>query len=236
MKNKFTPNIDFLKIVAVVIMVIDHVNHIIFRRAYWEMTALGRVAFPLFAFILVYNFYYHTHNQLKYLKRLLLFALISQPFFSLAVGNEFSIFVTLSLAVATLYLFNKPGKKYFPFLFLPAVWLVVGSIFHLPDVDYGVLGVLMVYSLGLFIKDYKWYNGVLSLIFLALINLKGFTQTDFINVASTFLAIFVILFSQKVHPDGILKKYKYWFYIFYPAHLLVLFIIRLLLVYYKVVV
>lgn len=234
MKNKFVPNIDFLKIVAIVTMAIDHVNHIIFRRAYLEMTAIGRLAFPIFAFILVYNFYYHTHDQKKYLKRLLLFALISQPVFSLVIANEFNIFVTLSLGVVALYLFNFPGKKYYPFLFLPAVWFLVGTILRLPDVDYGVLGVLLVYSLGLFVKDYKWYDGILVLIFLSLINLKGFDLVNLVNVTSTFFVIPIIWFSQKVLSDGFLKRYKYWFYIFYPAHLLVLFIIRLALVYYKV--
>lgn len=229
-KINFKPNIDFLKITAIITMVIDHFNFIIFDRRYEFLTCVGRLAFPLFAFILVYNFYYHTHNQVNYLKRLLIFALISQPVFAFAISPyRFNIFFTLFLGATALLVFNKERLRLYPYLILPVLWGLFS--FYLPgfDVDYGLAGVLFVYTLGIFVEYFNIVWGIGALLFMAFINFKGVDLNSWLKVISGLSSVVIIYFSQFFHSKkSIFIKYKYWFYIFYPAHLLVLFIIRLL--------
>src|SRR5258705_144389 len=68
-----------IKVIAIVAMIIDHMGLFFFPQ-YFIFRIIGRLAFPLFAWLIA-NGAYHTHNIGKYLQRLYLFALISQiPF------------------------------------------------------------------------------------------------------------------------------------------------------------
>jgi len=225
------PNIDFLKIFAIITMAIDHINHIIFAREYIYLTYVGRLAFPLFAFILAYNFYYNTSNQTKYLERLLIFALISQPFYFLAVGTtNLNIFFTLALGMACLLFFNKKKTWYLPYLVLPLIWLVLSQNSGIPNVDYGLPGVLLVYSIGLFLKNYQTAYGFLVGIFLILINLKIIALYSAYKAMASILSIPVVYLSQFVKGNlRVLFKHKYFFYIFYPGHLFLLWLIKLVI-------
>lgn len=82
-----------IKLIAAVSMLIDHAGCVLGYTntlnalPILAMRSLGRMAFPLYAFLLV-NGFEHSHNRLKYLKRLFLFAAVSQMPFSLAVTQR----------------------------------------------------------------------------------------------------------------------------------------------------
>jgi len=232
LKSKpLNPNIDFLKMFAIITMIIDHINHIIFAREYFYLTYIGRLAFPLFAFILAYNFYYNTSNKTKYLERLLIFALISQPFYFLAVGaTDLNIFFTLGIGMVCLLFFDRKKLWYLPYLILPLIWLVLSQGSGILNVDYGLSGVLLIYSVGLFLKNYQTAYGFLVGIFLILINLEAITLYSLYKVLASILFVPVVYLSQFVKGNlRALFKYKYFFYIFYPGHLILLWLVKLVI-------
>ena len=73
-----------LKLIAVVSMLIDHAAYSLFLagvftgKGYVYMRAVGRIAFPIFAYMIV-NGFEKTHDVRRYFSRLALFAVISQP-------------------------------------------------------------------------------------------------------------------------------------------------------------
>ena len=83
--KKFLSNFD-LKILAIITMTIDHIGAIVYPNID-IFRIIGRVSFPIFAFLLVEGFK-HTSNKLKYFLRLILFAIITQPIYDYAFNNH----------------------------------------------------------------------------------------------------------------------------------------------------
>ena len=75
-----------LHIMAMIFMLCDHLWGTIVPGNDW-LTCIGRIAFPIFAFMIVEG-YYHTNNLKKYVQRLLCFAIISEIPFNLALGSS----------------------------------------------------------------------------------------------------------------------------------------------------
>ena len=74
-----------LHIIAMILMLCDHLWGTIVPGNDW-LTCIGRISFPMFAFMIVEG-YFHTSNLKNYVKRLLIFALISEIPFNLAMGS-----------------------------------------------------------------------------------------------------------------------------------------------------
>ena len=104
-----------LKIIACISMVLDHIKYAVPELRNFVTINFGRIAFPLFAFMVVEG-YVHTKNLKKYYTRLIIFALISQiPFmlFRTLVGEwkMLNIMVTLLLGLSAITVYNKVEKK-----------------------------------------------------------------------------------------------------------------------------
>ena len=110
-------NVLILKIIVLLSMIIDHYGAI-FHSGVDMYRIIGRLAFPIYAFLLVEG-YSHTSNVKKYASRLFLFALISECPFDLAFYSKLefmhqNIFFTLFIGLVLMCLLdNKDGKYNF---------------------------------------------------------------------------------------------------------------------------
>ena len=130
----------WLKVIALVFMFIDHAGKMLFPNVP-EMRILGRIAFPLYAWCMVVGFHY-TKNVPKYLLRILLTGLLSQPLYMIALNhtwNQPNIFLTLFLGLCALWGIRE--KKWFSHIWAPAAALALATVLK---VDYGWKGVLLI--------------------------------------------------------------------------------------------
>lgn len=136
-------NTGLLKVIALVFMFIDHAGKMCFPGML-EMRILGRIAFPLYCWCLVVGAS-HTHSFPKYLGRIALVGLLSQPLYMAALNHPWekaNIFLTLF--VGLLGLWGMREKRWLSHIWAPLLALVLAQV--LP-VDYGWKGVLLVFLL-----------------------------------------------------------------------------------------
>lgn len=227
-----------LKMIAIITMAIDHIGAIIVEnmaaqkqaQALWTLDSwlrgIGRLAFPLFCFFIVEGFHY-THDRRRYAVRLGIFAVISEVPFDLAFnGGPFNIYDnnvmwTLLLGLLSIWalntFFRKIREKFsgapamgLEILSIAAVTLVADLIEEfILNSDYGIGGVvaiIIMYLLG----THKLIGFALAVIWLGLA--CGHSEWY-------ALADLVPLYFYHGRQG---RKMKYFFYIFYPAHLLII--------------
>lgn len=213
-----------LKMIAIITMLIDHIGVVMIpsnTTAYLIFRSIGRLAFPIFAFLIVEGFY-HTRDVKKYLARLGIFALVSELPFDLAFYGNFymghqNIFFTLFLGLLLIVLMkeveSKFSKKEVLLNLINSILIISFCViaFFL-EVDYNFLGVLLIVAFYLF-------RGHKILLVLSLLIIFGAILGG-ISVLATLSMAFIAIYNGK---KG--KSMKYFFYTFYPAHLLILFLI-----------
>ena len=255
-KNIFLEGLDSftLHILAISFMILDHSWNVFFvnQNQIW-MNLLGRLAFPIFAFMLVEGFY-KTKNRSKYLKRIFIFAVISEIPFNLLVSTSVfgspSIFFpynnvlwTFGIALYMLVLFEKIKNKdnlpvtvkIFGKIIISILAMFITRLIVSDYREYGIMMVLVFY----FFRSKKWWNFIAQVILLAWINIFliwGYNVTlncfgNEINVSSQSFAIFSLVFIWLYNgKQGIHNKItKYMFYSFYPLHLLLIVMIYIFL-------
>ena len=111
MTKKIGLNSFWLKMIAITTMLIDHVGAVLLPQ-YPILRIIGRIAFPIFCFLLVEGFM-HTHDVIRYMTRIGLFALISEIPFDLLFygrildGTHQNVFFTLFIGLVMLYYLTK---------------------------------------------------------------------------------------------------------------------------------
>lgn len=233
-----------LKYFALFTMTLDHIGAVLLTpdsTGYTLFRAIGRMAFPIFCFLLVEGFF-HTRSHMNYLKRLFVFALISElpfdmAFYQFPVNREPSslfchqnIFFTLALGFFAMYMAERFLRTAPFFAFLS----VIGSIFlaQILRFDYGGLGIIIIL---LFYGYRRFYSHLsrLSAYTLALIPflLLGDWKQFFVLFT---LPLFLLYHGQRgnMAPGGRrVPGGKYFFYWYYPCHLLFLGIIYFTITY-----
>lgn len=141
LRSPASPNKDqsLLKLVAILTMIVDHLGVVFFPGTLW-LRVIGRIAFPLFCWGIVVGAE-KTGNWKAYALRLLALAVISQPFYMLALNHsltQFSVMVTLLLGLLAIVGMQK--KRYGSQFWAPAICLLLGAGFQM---DYGWRGVLL---------------------------------------------------------------------------------------------
>ena len=204
-----------LKCIAVFSMLVDHIGAFLFPSQVW-MRYVGRLAFPIFGFLVVEGFL-HTRSMTKYMGRLLLFALISEVPYDLVCYNTLdykdhqNIFFTLLLALICMYALQTFREQ---FLQAVGVLVVVGALTHyIIKPDYGIGGIVMILCFYLFrMRRMEQFLSV------AAINICYYGE---IQRAGALALIPIWFYNGKKGPSA-----KYFFYVFYPVHLFLLYLIR----------
>ena len=231
-----------IKIIAITTMLIDHIGFILLdNNIYCRL--IGRIAFPLFCFLLV-NGFHHTSNKTQYLIRMLSFSFISELFFDFSCFNKIdlshqNIFFTLSFGLITIittekykeYIserlqYAKDSLIYKFIMIIGIVWLVgfFMACNHTLCADYGWFGIILIYSIHLFYGN-TFKNNLLVSLAIIIVNIINFIiSNNFIELFSIFSIIFILLFKNK--KVKVPKCIKLFCYIFYPLHLLILFLIK----------
>lgn len=218
-----------LKIIALIAMTVDHIGYQLYPASEW-MRVVGRLAFPIFAYMIAEGARY-TKNRKKYLGMMLGLGVICQLVYFFAMDSLYQcILMTFSLSIILIYALDHALKRKTPDAWILLILVFIAVFFLvciLPmlltntdyGVDYGIWGVLFPVFVYLGGKN-KWAKLALAtipLIFLAL----AYTNQGYALFALVPLALYN-------GTRGKLKM-KYLFYIYYPLHLVIIYAIGLLM-------
>lgn len=220
-----------LKLAAALAMLIDHIgavlieNTSLYQMESWTIAAvicrlIGRLAFPLFCFLLVEGFL-HTSNLKKYIAKIGIFAVLSEAPFDLALFGKITLFrqnVYFTLFIGLLMLaavqaagekvFNAIGKALFQ---AGVVVLACGAAFFFLT-DYSYMGILLIAVFYFLRNDPKKKCVAGGILFLY-------------ELTSIFAFFMIYRYTGKKGESVIPRRAFYWFY---PLHLLALWGIRYL--------
>ena len=221
-----------LKIIAIMGMTLNHVAIIYAKDVSalirWVLQGMGGVTFPIMAYLLVEG-YRHTSNTKRYAMRLFIFACIAElPFRFFLSNSRGNVLFTFLLGFVAIYFYDKMVKKVTKELFFFVFFvLVCVSVFF----DWGGIGVLLIFFYYM-IHD-KWKRVVVPYLILATfflleisINIVRMNQLNVLRDIF-FLLGCTLSIPLLLHYNGERgKSVKYFFYVYYPAHILVLGILR----------
>ena len=226
-----TLNRNQLKYIAIIAMLIDHIAWTFIPTATATaqiMHFIGRLTGPTMAFFLAEG-YEHTGNKQKYGIRLALFAFISWPCFSfLKTGSPLSIrpgvIYTLFLGFLTIYIWDQTGVSKF--------WKTVATItlcvFSLIG-DWGIFDVILPLTLWSYRNnEKKKWTAFLVICVCAIVYYTDFAAPLWQSVYTLGILMtwFVLKYGYNGQPGRKTPFNKWIFYAFYPAHLMLLGIIR----------
>lgn len=218
-----------LKILAILAMSLDHIAAVFLspiNMPYLLMRGFGRIAFPIFCFLIVEG-YYHTRDVKKYMIRLAGFALVSEIPFDLCFYQKpfywqhQNVFFTLALGLITIYAIDEIKKRfstsYIKALVLQfAVIILAMTTAWFLSTDYSMLGILIIIV---------FYVGRGNIIQIAIsICIVTLYLGNTFQLYSLLALIPIYLYNGKKGPSM-----RYVFYVFYPAHMLILYVMSSLI-------
>ena len=202
----------------------------------FDLQSVGTIAFPLFCFLLAEGFRY-TRDKKRYIGLMFIFALISEIPFDIGFFSEYSqmegtfpfylkyqnVFFTLFLGLLTLVCLERLSCKSeirtekIKSVILQVICVaVLALVAELIRCDYGMQGILFI-SAFYICRNHRIYQ-----VLLFLLAYMGATGNQ--PPLCTLLACLIILLYNGKRGK---LKLKYFFYAFYPAHILVLYLIQI---------
>lgn len=213
-------NYEFLKLTALLTMLIDHTGYIFFPE-YEFLRWIGRLALPLFMYQYIIGFE-KTSNQLKSLRNIWVFFLISQiPFtlmlniyqYSDSLNVTLNIFFPLALGYTILYIWVHLKKHILLKIF---ILIILFTITFFVPMDYSWFVPITLF-LMYFLKD-KFYLQLLIFAVITLFTIQINLFSNYQAIAIIGLALAPILYKVKMN----FIIHKYFHYMFYPIHILIL--------------
>lgn len=201
-----------IKLLAAIFMVIDHIG-VVFFPGDPAFRVVGRLSFPLFAWLLAQG-EQHTQDIRRYLGRLLIMALISQPLYSLLFEvRQLNILVTLALGLVVIRLGKQFPDYRYPF------WGVGIVLAGLIPMDAGAYGLCVILLIAAWkpnqpqIVQLCWW---LMWIMLHLLYVLALELSSVVQLWAIPTPLLLYFTHQARGPKA------RWFYIFYPGHLALL--------------
>ncbi|MCX7748066.1 MAG: conjugal transfer protein TraX [Clostridia bacterium] len=243
LKSKVFVSSFVLKCIAIISMTIDHIGVLLIPPdSSVPFRSIGRLAFPIFCFLITEGYQY-TKNIQKYLIRLLIFALLSEIivdkifFSSYFYIQSQNIFFTLFIGLLTMIgmdycqyfsdkikekiISNSPIGKFFNLtleFILRVIVLIIAILTTLIiKPEFSLLGLAMILAFYLF-KN----KPVLIIVSTILINILYF---EWVQLFACLALVPILLYNGK---EG--RKLKYFFYTYYPIHLILIFLISFVIV------
>jgi hypothetical protein len=213
-------SLECLKWIAIFCMTVDHVNKYLFNGTIPYLFEIGRLALPLFIFVLAYNLnrpgVLAKEKFTRIAIRLFVFGLIATVPFVLLGGVDkwflpLNVLFTLLAISSIVFCFNHGGLV-------------------------GITSAIVIFALGGAVVEFGWiaiYLGVMTWaalkfksIAIALGAVVGCIALAKINLNYfAVLALPVISFLLFFNPK--IPRLKYVFYVYYPLHLIILFLVRI---------
>ena len=231
MKTKILPQ-EALKLIACITMLIDHFGHAIVPglpvsymvELYYACRIIGRVAFPIYCFLLVEGMC-HTKHAGKYIMRLAIGILLAElPFDILFEGGiswaAQSVMVTLTLGAIMLLCMKKVEKKGLQLLLIVPFAVVA----ELANCDYGGWGIAMIAVFAIFDRIGLQIAGVFLVNFLmnsVAVPVLGLKIP--IQLFALLAMVPIWLYSGKKMTCN--RAVQWGFYLFYPVHLVFLWVV-----------
>ncbi|KAB2333014.1 TraX family protein [Bacillus mesophilum] len=221
-------NTNVLKVIAIVAMVVDHTAiwlvpdentlHIILH-------AFGRLAAPIMCYLIAEGYFY-TSNVNKYIKRLFIFALISHFPFVMFLGLEWwqatSVIWTLLMGLIALAVSQKTDIS-----ILIRIGVIILCCLLAYTADWNYIGVLWILFFGIFRGRFKLQMLSYGLIGGLLYIIPGLYNLGYESIFRFGILLVIPLFALYNGTHGRKSKLIKWgFYIFYPLHLLLLYLFR----------
>ena len=237
-----------LKLIAIATMFIDHLGAMIFPQIF-EMRLIGRLAFPIFAYCIAVGAVY-THSMGKYCLRMLIMAVISQPFYVLAMNHltpamrnlDFAKFPLQSAVTWYMESLNYGNIMFALLLGLLFIWCLQERTYALAAVcavaiwflapylqtSYGWKGVALMVLFYVLI-DSPVHSFVCVAAFMAWGGFYGGTSTRLFAPqigAQAYAMLALPLIYLPITKN--IKVNKWVFYIFYPAHLALIYALQIM--------
>ena len=206
-----------IKLIAAVCMLVDHIGYIFFpEQLIWRL--IGRISMPLFAYSIARGYEYSRQKNTipRYVKKLAAFAAVSQLPYSLMAGNRWNIGLTWLFSLLLLISIDREDRSR---LVKGIEVMAILAAAYLLNIDYGIYGVLM----PLAMRQRKYYNMFLSVVVLWAVYTLMNGIAGLIQIASC--AAVPIQYAV-VPQDSRIRLPKYFYYVFYPAHILLLVILK----------
>lgn len=218
-----------LKSVAFVLMVLDHIFYYI-KDTPIIFTYLGRIVAPIYFYLLVESFF-HTRDRKKFTMRLFGFAFIVMIFINFMFKQPMNIFLSMALGVLMLNLIefikNNKGNIWKTLIsYIGIIFIIILSLYT--EASYLGIGMILIFY---FLREKKFWM-ILSYIALSLIDMPfllgipNFVKYIFLanyQWMMLFAIIPIMLYNGK--PGLRNKFFKYFFYVAYPVHLIIILII-----------
>ncbi len=250
-QNKgFDVTTQIIKCVAVVTMVIDHIGAVILEWVlathYLEeeqfdlilnidtvLRGIGRAAFPLFIFLMIEGFF-HTKSRVNYFIRLACFCVIAEVPFDLAISyiltdstditffapDAQNVFFTLTIGFGAMCLLQLVYEKKLPVILevILDAGIIAGlaALAYLLKTDYGQFGVLAMVA-GYFLRRRNMNPVAIG---------AGIIAVLVIHNTIEAAALWDLALLSFYHGNRGRRYNRWFFYFFYPAHFIVLFLIR----------
>lgn len=235
-------NQNSIKFIAAIAMTFDHVGEFIFKDTnhilYLVFKSIGRIAYVLFAYMIVEGFHY-THDLKKYFLRLFLFAVLIELglfIYDWATGINITLLGASENAIWPL-VFGLGGLI---FLSHKSIWIRILVIVPVGlglflNTQYGAYGVLMILIFGIYqnkLTQFLFLVG-LNLLFIDVpllqyigrSNLARYSGDGWIQWFSLVSFVFIVLYNSQKGK----WKTKWFFYIFYPTHIGIILLISVIL-------
>ncbi|WP_161879000.1 TraX family protein [Alkalibacterium sp. MB6] len=222
-------SVHALKMIAITAMFLDHISYLLIPSdtpMNWGVHFIGRIAAPVMCYLIAEG-HHHTSNKKRYLGRLLLFALISHApyviYFDLPFFGATSIIWSLSMGLVALM--GASSKR------LP-LWVKIGWVLFCCllayNANWNYLGVLWIVWFGLTRHNFRLQMTGYTLIGLILYVGQGLIRVGpHVTYRFGFLLPIVLFYFHNGKLGTKTKLSKWSFYIFYPLHLIVLYLLKI---------